>query len=207
MSSFLLVVCAYLVGSIPFGVIVGRLMGFDPRAVGSGNIGMTNVARAAGRKAAALTFAGDFLKGALPVMTARMMQLDNATVAITAMAALLGAICSIFLGFRGGRGVSTSLGIWLVLAPEAILLGFAVFLVFVAVTRIVSLGSIAGALSFPPIVAALKYERPFILLAIVMAALVLFRHGENLRRIIEGTESRMGDRDGPLTKKSREFRC
>ena len=193
-TPILIVVAAYLAGSIPVGVIVGRLMGFDPRAVGSGNIGMTNVARVAGRGAATLTFIGDFLKGALPVLIVRSMGFDTTILALTALAAFIGAISSIFLRFRGGRGVSTSLGIWFVLAPEAIILSLTVFLVFVAMTRIVSLGSIAGSISFPPIVAALGYPRPYILLAIVMVAFILLRHWENVLRIVNGDEPRLGAR-------------
>src|SRR5262245_8151825 len=113
----LLVILAYLIGSIPFGILVGKMRGFDPRAVGSGNIGMTNVARAGGSSAAALTFIGDVLKGAIPVAIVRAMGFPPHVLAWVGLGAFLGSIFSIFLGFSGGKGISAALGIWAVLAP------------------------------------------------------------------------------------------
>src|ERR1039458_5160314 len=113
MIEALLIVGAYLVGSIPTGVIVGRmrgLLGFDPRGVGSGNIGTSNVARAGGASAAAITFAGDVLKGAIPVMVAQAAGFPIAIIAWTGLAAFIGSICSVFLGFRGGKGVGAPPG-------------------------------------------------------------------------------------------------
>src|SRR5580692_2757352 len=103
-----MIVAGYLLGSIPVGVLVGRTFGFDPRAVGSGNVGMTNVARAGGKAAAAITFAGDLLKGLLPVVIGRSVSLASAGLAMVAFAAFLGSIASLFLQFSGGRGVATS---------------------------------------------------------------------------------------------------
>ena len=197
MTVVLLVIAAYLIGSIPFGVIVGRMRGFDPRAVGSGNIGMTNVVRAGGTSAAAMTFLGDVLKGAVPVAFARYEGFQPAVVAIVAIAAFVGAISSIFLGFRGGKGISAALGIWLAISPAAIAISLAVFAIVVAVSRIVSLASIAAAIALPPTVAILGLPRHYLLLAIVMAALALFRHRENIARLIRGEEK-------PLKGKSRE---
>src|ERR1700691_5974266 len=136
MIEALLIVGAYLVGSIPTGVIVGRMRGFDPRAVGSGNIGMTNVARAGGISAALITFAGDLLKGAIPVLVARTAGFQPAAIAWVGLAAFIGAICSVFLRFRGGKGIAAALGIWLVVSPLAILFPLAVFAVVVAISRI-----------------------------------------------------------------------
>jgi glycerol-3-phosphate acyltransferase PlsY len=190
MAVAILIGVAYLIGSIPFGVIVGRLRGFDPRAVGSGNIGMTNVARAGGSSAAAITFVGDILKGAIPVAVARMMGFPPAILAWVALAAFLGSIFSVFLGFSGGKGVSASLGVWAVLAPLALLFALAAFGITFATTRIMSLGSIVAAIVLVPAVAALSMPRPYVLLAIVMSALVLIRHQENIRRLIAGKEKR-----------------
>ena len=187
-----LIVVAYLVGSIPVGVLVGRAQGFDPRAVGSGNIGMTNVARAGGKGPAAMTFAGDILKGLVPVLLARFAGLAHSPLALVALAAFAGSIASIFLRFKGGRGVSAALGIWLGLAPLPILFVLAVFLAFVATTRIVSLASITAAIALPPAVAAAHCPRSYILLAIVVSALVLLRHRENIHRLIDGTEPKIG---------------
>jgi glycerol-3-phosphate acyltransferase PlsY len=194
----LLVIAAYLVGSIPVGVIVGRLSGFDPRAVGSGNIGMTNVARAGGRAPAAITFVGDLLKGLLPVMLARFFVAGSAyALALVGLAAFVGSIASIFLGFGGGRGVSTSMGVWLALAPAPIGVAIVVFVVVLAISRIVSLASICAAIALPPGAAAFGCPRAYLLLAIVMAALVLLRHRENLRRLAAGEEPRIGGGRNP----------
>jgi glycerol-3-phosphate acyltransferase PlsY len=179
-------------------VIVGRLSGFDPRAVGSGNIGMTNVARVGGRVPAAITFAGDLLKGLLPVMLARHFVAGAAPVlALVGLAAFAGSIASIFLGFGGGRGVSTSVGIWLALAPAPMGVAMAVFVVMLAVVRIVSLASICAAIALPPAAAIFGCPRAYVLLAIVMAGLVLLRHRENLRRLAAGEEPRIGNRKNP----------
>jgi glycerol-3-phosphate acyltransferase PlsY len=196
LDALILIAASYLVGSIPFGVIVGRLKGFDPRAVGSGNIGMTNVARAGGKGAAAATFIGDLVKGAGPVAFARAMGFAPAVIAWAGFAAFLGAICSIFLRFRGGKGVSASLGIWAVLAPLPLVLALTAFVVVFAVTRIMSLASISAAIVLVPAVAALAGPRPYLALAIAMSALVLFRHHENIRRLMAGEEPRFQARKG-----------
>ena len=191
MTIVLLIIAAYLIGSIPFGVIVGRMRGFDPRAVGSGNIGMTNVARAGGTSAAAITFLCDVFKGAVPVAFARYEGFHPAAVTAVAIAAFVGAIGSIFLGFRGGKGISAALGIWLVISPATAAILVAVFAIVVAVSRIVSLASIAAAIALPPAVASLGLPRHYLLLAIVMTALALFRHRENIGRLIRGEEKQL----------------
>jgi acyl phosphate:glycerol-3-phosphate acyltransferase len=188
MIEALLILGAYLIGSIPTGVIVGRIRGFDPRAVGSGNIGTTNVVRAGGMSAAALTLVGDALKGAIPVLIARAAGLPAAGIAWVGLAAFIGAICSVFLGFRGGKGVAAALGIWLVISPMAIVCALAAFIVVVAISRIVSLASIGGAIALPPAVAILGLPHHYLLLAILMTALVLFRLRENIQRLSRGEE-------------------
>jgi glycerol-3-phosphate acyltransferase PlsY len=190
MTILLLIVVAYLIGSIPFGILVGKMRGFDPRAVGSGNIGMTNVARAGGGSAAAITFVGDILKGAIPVAFARVMGFPPTVLAWVSLAAFLGSIWSVFLGFRGGKGISASLGVWSVLAPLALLFALAAFGITMATSRIMSLASIIAAIVLVPSVAALAMPRPYVLLAIVMSALVLVRHRENVRRLMAGEEKR-----------------
>jgi len=190
----LLIVGGYLLGSIPVGVLVGRALGFDPRAVGSGNVGMTNVARAGGKTAAAITFAGDLLKGLVPVELGRAAGLCHAGLAMVALAALIGAIASIFLNFTGGRGVATSFGLWIALAPLAAAIAVAVFLLIVVLSRIASLASIGAAIAIVPAVAAVGCPRPYILLAIAVSGLVLLRHRPNIRRLIAGEEPRIGAR-------------
>jgi glycerol-3-phosphate acyltransferase PlsY len=186
-------VAGYLIGSIPVGVMVGRAFGFDPRAVGSGNVGMTNVARAGGGSAAAITFVGDLLKGLIPVVIARAAGLAAGGVAMVAFAAFLGSIASIFLKFTGGRGVATSFGIWIVLAPIPVTVAAIVFLVALAASRIASLASISAAIVIVPAIAIASRPRPYILLAIGISALVLLRHRENINRLIAGEEPRIGE--------------
>jgi glycerol-3-phosphate acyltransferase PlsY len=174
-------------------VIVGKLRGFDPRAVGSGNVGMTNVARADGAGAAAATLAGDLCKGLIPVLLARsMVGVVPPMLAEVGFATFVGSIASMFLGFKGGRGVATSLGVWLALAPVAIVIALAIFIAMLAVSRIVSLASLAAAVSLPAAVAATHSPRPYILLAIVMSALVVLRHRANIERLLAGEEPTIG---------------
>jgi glycerol-3-phosphate acyltransferase PlsY len=186
------IVLAYVCGSIPVGVLIGKLHGFDPRAVGSGNVGATNVARAAGGGAAAATFAGDLCKGLIPVLFGRAIGCLPPALAAVGFAAFAGSIMSVFLGFRGGRGVATSAGVWLGLAPVAFVVILIVFVAALAATRIASVGSLAAAVVLPPTVAAIHSPKPYILLAILMTAVVIFRHRANLERLLEGEEPRIG---------------
>ena len=196
MIEALLILGAYIIGSIPTGVIVGRIRGFDPRAVGSGNIGTANVIRAGGTSAAAITFAGDVLKGAIPVIVAQAAGFPVATIAWTGLAAFVGSICSVFLRFRGGKGVACALGVWLAISPMVILFALAVFGVVFATSRIMSLSSMGAAIALPPTVAALGLPHHYLLLAILMTALVLFRHRENIQRLSRGEEPRFQPKPG-----------
>jgi acyl phosphate:glycerol-3-phosphate acyltransferase len=194
LSFALTMIAAYLIGSIPFGVIVGRLRGFDPRAVGSGNIGMTNVARAGGASAAALTFVGDVLKGAVPVAAGRALGFLPSELAWIALAAFVGSICSIFLRLSGGKGISAALGVWVMLSPFALLFAVVAFAIVLASFRIISLASIVAALVIPIAVAAVGGPRPYLVLALAVSALVLLRHFENIQRLLRGVEPRFGER-------------
>jgi acyl phosphate:glycerol-3-phosphate acyltransferase len=182
--------------------MVGNVFGFDPRAVGSGNIGMTNVARAGGGSAAAITFIGDLAKGLFPVLVARTVLGGDAVpvLALVGFATFAGSIASIFLRFKGGRGVSTSLGVWLGLAPAPIGIVLLVFATLVASTRVMSLASIGAAVSLPPAVAAVGCPRPYILLAILMSGLVILRHRENIKRLMNGEEPKIGGGKGEQTR-------
>ena len=186
-------VVGYLFGAIPFGVLVGRAWGFDPREVGSGNIGTANVVRAGGKIPGVVTFMADVLKGFIPIeLTRFILGSAPSALATVGIATFAGSIASIFLKFRGGRGVATSLGVWLALAPKPIGIVAGVFGVVLALTRIVSLASLMGALALPPTVAALDCPAPYILAAIIMTALVLLRHSENIARLIRGEEPSIG---------------
>lgn len=182
-------VLGYLCGAIPVGLLVGRLWGFDPRKVGSGNIGTTNVTRAGGKIPGLVTFVADVAKGFVPVEFSRFaLGLGPAALALVAFATFIGSVASVFLRFRGGRGVATSLGVWLALAPKPIGIVAAVFGVGLLLTRIVSVASLVGALALPPTVAAFDCPPPYLLTAIIMTAVVLFRHSENIARLIRGEE-------------------
>jgi glycerol-3-phosphate acyltransferase PlsY len=195
----LLILAAYLIGSIPTGVIVGRIRGFDPRAVGSGNIGASNVARAGGASAAVMTLVGDALKGAIPVIVARSGGFPPAVIAWVGLAAFIGAICSVFLFFQGGKGLACALGIWLAISPLALVISLAVFAVVFAISRIMSLASMGAAIALPPTVAALGLPHHYLLLAILMSALALFRHRENIKRLSRGEEPRFQIKRSPAS--------
>lgn len=186
---------AYLVGSIPTGVLLGRVAGIDVRAAGSGNIGATNVARTAGHALGLLTLVGDALKGFLPVLLARSFdQGGGAITAAAAVAALCGHVFSIFLGFRGGKGVATGFGILLGLAPAIAPIPLGIFVVTVALSRIVSLGSVLASLSAPPAILLFGYPPAASVAAALIAALILLRHQENVSRLLAGTEPRFASR-------------
>ena len=187
-SLFLAVVSAYLCGSIPTGVLIARRLGVEVRKVGSGNIGATNVARSAGKKAGLLTLLGDAAKGLLPVLIVRFLDLGETTLACTAVAALLGHIFPIFLGFSGGKGVATGLGVFLGLAPYVILVALFLFLVTFACFRIVSLASLVAAAATPFLLLLLAYPGAHVLAGLVGALLIIVRHRENIARLWKGQE-------------------
>src|SRR2546422_8234904 len=172
-SLSLAVVSAYLCGSIPTGVLVARRLGVEVRKVGSGNIGATNVARSAGKKAGLLTLLGDAAKGLLPVLLVRFLDLGETTLAATAVAALLGHLFSPFLGFSGGKGVATGLGVFLGLAPYAILFALFLFLATFALSRIVSLSSLVATAATPLLLLLLAYPRERVVAGLVIAVLVI----------------------------------
>jgi acyl phosphate:glycerol-3-phosphate acyltransferase len=185
------IVLAYLIGSIPTGVLLGRMAGVDVRSAGSGNIGATNVARTAGRTLGILTLVGDALKGLLPVLIARAIELGDATVASVAVAALCGHVFSIFLSFRGGKGVATGAGVLLGLAPAIAPIPLGVFALTMALSRIVSLSSILASLSAPLVVWACRYPPPFVWATAAIGLLIVIRHHENITRLMAGTERRL----------------
>jgi acyl phosphate:glycerol-3-phosphate acyltransferase len=192
----LLVVIAYLSGSIPVGVLVARASGGpDPRSVGSGRTGGTNALRALGRKWAALVVAGDLAKGAGPVLLTRILTGgDPLAEVLVAAAAVVGSGRSIFLGFHGGRGVGTGVGTMLVIQPLAVILAAPVFFVVILVTRYVSLGSLLGsAAMFPAMLliwaVAQGWVPPaYLVWAAVGPALIWIAHADNIQRLIQGTE-------------------
>jgi len=191
-----LVVAAYLAGSIPVGVLVARASGGpDPRSIGSGRTGGTNALRALGRKWAAVVVGGDLLKGALPVLLARLITGGDSVIEVaTAFAAVVGASRSIFLGFGGGRGVGTGVGTMLVIQPIAVIIAAPVFFLAILITRYVSLGSLLGsAAMFPAMlliwaVASGAVPPAYIVWAAVGPSLIWLAHADNIDRLIHGTE-------------------
>jgi acyl phosphate:glycerol-3-phosphate acyltransferase len=201
---------AYLIGSIPTGVIVARLAGArDPRTTGSGRTGGTNALRAMGRKLAALVVLGDVLKGALPVLLARWATGgDPALEAACAVAAVIGSARSIFLGFHGGRGVATGVGTMLVIQPIAVILAAPVFIGAILITRYVSLGSLLGSAAMIPAVALVflvingTVPPAYLIYAVTGAAIVWLAHADNIDRLLHGTERKfdlglLSGRTGP----------
>jgi glycerol-3-phosphate acyltransferase PlsY len=187
----LVIALAYLLGSIPFGVVVARARGVDLRKVGSGNIGATNVARALGRPWAIAVLLADAAKGFLPVWLGRRLGLPDAYVALAGLAAIVGHMFTLVLRGRGGKGVATSLGVALAISPPAALCGFGLYLLAYAVTRLSSVGSLLGMWSFPVFATLLGgVPRPYLALAVGGAVLVTIRHHENIRRLIKGEEKR-----------------
>jgi len=191
----LLVILAYLCGSIPVGVLVARASGGpDPRTIGSGRTGGTNALRALGRRWAALVVLGDLAKGAMPVLLARIVTGDPAMEVLSGLAAVVGASRSIFLGFGGGRGVGTGVGTMLVIQPLAVLIAAPVFLVVILVTRYVSLGSLLGSAALLPamgliwLVANGAVPPAYLVYAAVGPALIWLTHADNIERLMKGTE-------------------
>jgi glycerol-3-phosphate acyltransferase PlsY len=190
----LLMAIAYLAGSIPVGSLVAqRVGGPDLRSVGSGRTGGTNALRALGRKWAAVVVLGDLLKGAVPVLVARLVTGDPLVEVLCGGAAVAGAIWSVLAGFRSGRGVGTGVGTMLVIQPLAVVLATPVFVVVILLTRYVSLGSLLGsAVMFPVMLLLLLVvpdtPLPYVIYSAVGAAFIWLAHADNIDRLIHGTE-------------------
>ncbi|MFZ5514970.1 MAG: glycerol-3-phosphate 1-O-acyltransferase PlsY [Pseudomonadota bacterium] len=184
---------AYLLGSVATAIVVSRLLGLpDPRTMGSGNPGATNVLRT-GRKGAALaTLLGDLLKGLLPVALARLLEVGEVTLIATALAAFLGHIYPVFFQFRGGKGVATALGVLLGLAPWLGLAVLGVWLLVAATLRYSSLAALIAAATAPVIAWGLGLGAAAIIGVAFMSALLIARHRGNIQRLLNGTESRIG---------------
>lgn len=188
----LTLIIAYLIGAIPCGVVLVKLVGGgDVRDSGSGNIGATNVHRVAGRKLGVITLIGDLLKGALPVIYAIfMLEMPNEQVAMVAVATFLGHLYPIYIGFKGGKGVATACGIYLTLAPLTAAIGLTIFALVLWRSRYVSLASICAAISILLINYGIERDIPLLLASLFLSGMVVFRHRENIKRLRAGTESK-----------------
>jgi glycerol-3-phosphate acyltransferase PlsY len=193
MVTILLIAVGYGLGSIPTGLLIARWQkGVDIRQHGSGNIGMTNVLRAVGKGAAALTLVGDLAKGLIPVLLAQAWLISPWTIGLVALAAVVGHLYPLFAGFQGGKGVATTLGAFIPLLAGPLLIAFVVWAACVAFRRQVSFGSLAAAASLP--IAAIFWGSPtaYVLYALVAAVLIWYRHRENIQRLLTGTEPTIG---------------
>jgi acyl phosphate:glycerol-3-phosphate acyltransferase len=195
----IIIIVAYLLGALPFSVWIARARGVDVRKVGSGNPGATNVMRAAGRGPGVLALACDIAKGVAAVAVARLLGAPPEWWGWAALAAVCGHVFSVFLRFRGGKGVATAAGALGAVSPASLLAAMVVFAATVALTRYVSLGSMLGALTFPIVLwfladPALDRRARLALLASssLIALLVVVRHRANLGRLLAGTENRLG---------------
>lgn len=201
----LLPAAAYLIGSIPFGLLLSRGSGIDIRQHGSGNIGATNVSRLVGKKIGLLTLLLDAAKGWLPVIAAGLLLGDdpsrNLTTALCGAAAVTGHSFSVFLRFKGGKGVATALGVFLALSPKALLISLLVFMLTVAATGFVSLGSLLASAAMLPGLYFFGEASWKLWLAAYVVLLIWLKHQQNIRRLLKGTEKRFRDKE-PVTQKT-----
>ena len=184
----LAIIAAYCVGSIPCGLLLGRLAGVDVRAAGSGNIGATNVTRQLGKLFGLLTLAGDMGKAVAPMWLTARVTGPGDPVILAGLAAVVGHCFPLYLRFRGGKGVATALGMWLYLYPLAALILAGIFIAVVAATGYVSVGSLAAAAFLPIALMLFQAPRTALLAAVAITALVWFKHRSNIARLLAGTE-------------------
>jgi glycerol-3-phosphate acyltransferase PlsY len=192
----LAVLLSYLIGAVPFGIFFGRMLAnIDVRSVGSGNIGATNVLRAAGKKAAVMTLLADCLKGLFPVLVVKLMFHNDLITGLTGAAAILGHNYPVYLAFKGGKGVATSFGVVLAVAPW---IGLACVITWLVVARIWRYSSLSALIAFAlfPVVTFIAYpgSRPIGLLSIFVFGMIYYRHRENIKRLLAGTEPKIGQK-------------
>jgi len=202
MDTVIAAVCitaSYLVGAIPFGLFVGKFLGgVDVRTVGSGNIGATNVLRGAGKKAALMTLLADAIKGLVPVLLTARIGNDDTVTALSGIAAIAGHNFPIYLRFKGGKGVATSFGVVLAVAPWTGLVCLLTWAAAAAVWRYSSLSALIAFALYPLITFAFHGDsRPLSLLSLVVFSLMYFRHRDNIKRLLAGTEPKIGQKNDP----------
>lgn len=188
----------YLLGSVPVGLVLSRVFSrIDPRQLGSKNIGATNIYRTAGKTLGVLTLIGDMTKGAIPIWMANqwghhhLWGVPDLWVAIAGFSPFVGHVFPIFLGFKGGKGVATALGIYLIVSPIAVLIELFIFAGVVWKWRFVSLGSAVCATTIPILIAFFRSDsQAYFILSVVIAALILYRHQPNISRLLQGTENK-----------------
>jgi glycerol-3-phosphate acyltransferase PlsY len=193
MNTFIVLIAGYLLGSIPFAFLLARRhRGIDLRQAGSGNVGAANVLRMTTKKIGVSALALDVAKGIASVLVARQMDAGATGPAVAGIAAVLGHIYPVWLGFRGGKGVATTCGVFLILAPQATAIATLVFLTLVWWTRYISLGSVVASMILAPLAYLTGEHEVTVIAAMIVAAIVIHRHRSNLRRVFAGVERRLG---------------
>ena len=192
MLNILLLIAAYLTGSISSAIIISRLKNLeDPRKVGSGNPGATNVLRSGDKSAAAMTLAGDILKGLIPILVAKLLGIDPQWIAAIGLVAFLGHLYPIYYQFKGGKGVATAAGVVLGLSPLTLLIMIIVWVAVAWRTGYSSLAALIAALACPVFVAQITHIDAYTLLTTIIALFLIWRHRANIKRLLDGTESKI----------------
>jgi acyl phosphate:glycerol-3-phosphate acyltransferase len=191
MTHVLLILFAYLTGSIPIGVLLARLKGKDPRKTGSGNIGATNVMRSVGKALGIVTLVGDILKGFVPTFIAIRLGMPAFIIVLVGLAAFSGHLFPIFLKFQGGKGVATGAGVFLATSPLVILISFIIFIIVFLIWKYVSLGSLTGTAIIPLLFTLREEPIEYILLSLLIACGVFIKHKDNIKRLFAGTENKV----------------
>ncbi|MDR3212905.1 MAG: glycerol-3-phosphate 1-O-acyltransferase PlsY [Azoarcus sp.] len=188
-----LLIGAYLVGSVPFAVVSSRLFGLkDPRSYGSGNPGATNVLRSGSKAAAALTLAGDCFKGWLAVWAASALGFDAVIAALAGLVAFVGHVFSVFLRFRGGKGVATALGVLAGIGPAIALTCLGIWLLVVLASRYSSVAALTTAAVAPIVTGLVTRSMVFPAIVLALSAILIWRHAANIGRLLSGTEEKIG---------------
>lgn len=189
-----LIIISFIIGSIPTGLLIAKSKGIDLRKVGSGNIGATNVLRAVGKEAALFTLLGDIAKGAVPVAIAKTLALDTLDAGIVGLSAILGHNFSLFLKFKGGKGVSASIGVLLAFSPYVAIFTIVLWLLTAKWTRYSSLSALVSFGLLPLSIYMIDYSKEKMVIAAAITVLIYIRHAANIKRLIQGTESKIGQK-------------
>jgi len=202
MKLILCIFASFLIGSLPFGFIAGKILGVDIRKVGSGNIGATNVLRILGPLAGGVVLLLDIAKGLIVVLVGEKMGLSSTGLVLVSLGVILGHNYSIFLKFKGGKGIATTLGVFLGLDWRIVIVGFIIFLITVSISKFVSLGSILGLLTLPVMVYLFYCNDnekllPFFAFSLFITALGILKHKSNIRRLLKGEENKISIRGKP----------
>lgn len=194
MKDIVILLLAFLIGSIPFGIIIAKAKGVNLKKVGSGNIGATNVLRSIGKYPALLTLLGDVLKGTAAVALGRYFGSGLVFEGLVGFCAILGHNFSLFLGFRGGKGVATSFGVLSIYSPQTALFTFIIWLIVVMTTKYSSLGALVS-FGLLPLSILFFDHGDKIIIAVLITILIFMRHKGNIKRLLSGTERKMGKRE------------